>query len=178
MALARLIRWAMVDSGTRNAAAISLVVRPPTARSVSGMADPGVSDGWQHMNMRISVSSRASSSSPGTGPAGVASDHEAASASRRRRASSLRYWSVIRRAATRISHPSGWSGVPSAGQWVAAASSASWTASSAAAKSPERRATAPRACGASSRSRLSVLMARLISASLTSRGLTSRGPGR
>ena len=57
LALARLMRWAMVASGTRNAAAISRVVRPPTARSVSGMADAGVSDGWQHMNIRISVSS-------------------------------------------------------------------------------------------------------------------------
>ena len=51
--------------------------------------------------------------------------------------------SVSRRAATRISQPSGLSGVPSAGHRVAAASSASWTASSAAAKSPKRRATAP-----------------------------------
>ena len=159
MVLARLIRWAMVGSGTRNAAAISRVVRPPTARSVSGMAAPGVSDGWQHMNMRISVSSRAVSSSPGTGPAGAFSDHEAARASRRRRASSLRYWSVSRRAATRISQPSGLSGVPSPGHRVAAASSASWTASSAAAKSPERRATAARTCGASSRSRPSVVAA-------------------
>ena len=33
--LARLIRWAMVASGTRNAAAIWVVDRPPTARSVS-----------------------------------------------------------------------------------------------------------------------------------------------
>ena len=159
VALARLIRWAMVGSGTRNAVAISRVVRPPTARSVSGMAAPGVSEGWQHMNMRISVSSWSVPSSPGTGPAGAFSDHEAASASRRRRASSLRYWSVSRRAATRISQPSGLSGVPSPGHRVAAASSASWTASSAAAKSPDRRATAARACGASSRSRPSVAVA-------------------
>ena len=43
--LARLIRWAMVDSGTRNAFAISAVVRPPTARSVSAIAEAGVSAG-------------------------------------------------------------------------------------------------------------------------------------
>jgi hypothetical protein len=42
---ARLIRWAMVDSGTRNAFAISAVVRPPTARSVSAIAEAGVSAG-------------------------------------------------------------------------------------------------------------------------------------
>jgi len=33
--LARLIRFAMVPSGTRNPAAICAVVSPPTARSVS-----------------------------------------------------------------------------------------------------------------------------------------------
>ena len=42
---ARLIRCAIVASGTRNAFAISVVVRPPTARSVSAMADDGVSAG-------------------------------------------------------------------------------------------------------------------------------------
>ena len=36
---ARLIRCAIVASGTRNAFAISAVVRPPTARSVSAIAD-------------------------------------------------------------------------------------------------------------------------------------------
>jgi hypothetical protein len=55
--LARLIRCAMVASGTRNALAISAVVRPPTARSVSAIADGRVSAGWQHMNKSSSVSS-------------------------------------------------------------------------------------------------------------------------
>ena len=41
--LARLIRWAIVASGTRNALAISAVVRPPTARSVNAIADEDVS---------------------------------------------------------------------------------------------------------------------------------------
>jgi len=124
------MRWAIVASGTRKAAAISLVVSPPTARSVRGMADAGVSDGWQHMNIRISESSR-----PGAGSGGV-SDHEAARSSRRRRASSLRYRSAIRRDATRMSQPNGLSGSPSTGQVVVAARRASWVASSAAAKSP------------------------------------------
>jgi hypothetical protein len=35
--LARLIRWAIVASGTRNAAAIWAVLRPPTARKVSAI---------------------------------------------------------------------------------------------------------------------------------------------
>ena len=40
---ARLMRCAIVLSGTRNALAISDVVSPPTARSVSAMADEDVS---------------------------------------------------------------------------------------------------------------------------------------
>ena len=43
LCFARLIRCAIVASGTRNALAISAVVRPPTARSVSAIADDGVS---------------------------------------------------------------------------------------------------------------------------------------
>ena len=54
---ARLIRWAMVASGTRKALAISDVVSPPTARSVSAIAEAGVSAGWQHMKSTINVSS-------------------------------------------------------------------------------------------------------------------------
>ena len=42
LCLARLMRWAMVASGTRNALAIWAVVRPPTARSVRAMAEDGV----------------------------------------------------------------------------------------------------------------------------------------
>ncbi len=45
LCLARLIRWAMVASGTRNALAISAVVNPPTARNVRAIADDGVSEG-------------------------------------------------------------------------------------------------------------------------------------
>ena len=57
LCLARLIRCAIVASGTRNALAISAVVKPPTARNVRAIADDGVSAGWQHMNSRMSVSS-------------------------------------------------------------------------------------------------------------------------
>ena len=57
LCFARLIRCAIVASGTRNAFAISAVVRPPTARSVSAIADADDSAGWQHMNSRTSVSS-------------------------------------------------------------------------------------------------------------------------
>ena len=66
--LARLMRWAMVASGTKKALAISAVVRPPTARSVSATCEGGVSEGWQHSNNRTSVSSRSGSRSvPGIG---------------------------------------------------------------------------------------------------------------
>ena len=54
---ARLMRCAIVASSTRNAFAISAVVSPPTARSVSAIAEAGVSAGWQHMNSTTSVSS-------------------------------------------------------------------------------------------------------------------------
>ena len=57
LCLARLIRCAIVASGTRNAWAISAVVKPPTARNVSAIAEAGVNEGWQHMKSRMSVSS-------------------------------------------------------------------------------------------------------------------------
>ena len=82
------------------------VVSPQTARSVSGMAALGDSDGWQHSSSTSSVSSR-----PGTGADGTV-DHEAASTSRRRRAPCWRCWSINRRQATRNSHPPGWRARP------------------------------------------------------------------
>ncbi len=63
LCLARLIRCAIVASGTRNALAISAVVRPPTARSISAIADDDESAGWQHMKSRTSVSSCPAASS-------------------------------------------------------------------------------------------------------------------
>ena len=55
--LARLMRCAIVDSGTRYASAICRVVSPPTARSVSATADAGVSVGWAHRKYSCRVSS-------------------------------------------------------------------------------------------------------------------------
>ena len=40
---ARLMRWAMVASGTRKAPAISAVVSPPTARKVRAIAEASLS---------------------------------------------------------------------------------------------------------------------------------------
>ena len=82
--LARLIRWAIVASGTRKAFAISAVVRPPTARSVSASCDGTDSAGWQQRNSSVSVSSR-SAIGPGSGTS------RRVTSSRRRRALSLRH---------------------------------------------------------------------------------------
>jgi hypothetical protein len=124
---ARVIRLAMVASGTRNARATSAVVRPPTARRVSGTCAPGVSDGWQHRNSSVSVSSE--SGARGASAAGARNwsrgTRVPAVSSRRRRAISLRSWSVIRRCATRTSQPRGLSGRPSFGHCSEASSRAS-----------------------------------------------------
>ena len=55
----------MVDSGTTNARAISAVVSPPTARSVSATWEDAVSAGWQQRNSRVSVSSPSRGGQPG-----------------------------------------------------------------------------------------------------------------
>ena len=67
VAFARLIRWAIVASGTKNALAISAVVRPPTARSVSASCDAAESDGWQQRKSSVSVSSSSGMRSSGPG---------------------------------------------------------------------------------------------------------------
>ncbi len=55
--LARVIRWAMVRSGTRKALAISGTVSPPSSRRVSATWASGASAGWQQVNSRRSRSS-------------------------------------------------------------------------------------------------------------------------
>ena len=47
MPRARLSRWAIVGSGTKNAAAISAAVSPDTERNVSATCEDRVSAGWQ-----------------------------------------------------------------------------------------------------------------------------------
>ncbi len=90
---ARLMRCAIVASGTRKAAAISGVVSPPTARRVSAIAEVELSAGWQQRKRSSSVSSASTASTP-------SGSSVAASSSRRLRAPSLRSWSTIRRDAT------------------------------------------------------------------------------
>ena len=88
LALARLMRCAIVASGTRKAWVISAVVRPPTARKVRAIAEDGVREGWQHMKNSVRVSSWSGSVSTAASGARCAAA-AAASVSRRRRASSL-----------------------------------------------------------------------------------------
>ncbi|CAM5255657.1 hypothetical protein STANM309S_01499 [Streptomyces tanashiensis] len=98
--LARLIRCAMVGSGTRKAAAICAVVRPPTARRVSAiLLGGGDRSGWQQRKSRDRESSR---SVPDSSSAACARSSEsgvarATASSRRRRAASLRTWSTYLR---------------------------------------------------------------------------------
>ena len=88
--LARLMRCAIVASGTRNARAISAVVSPPTARSVSAICEAGESAGWQHRNSSVSVSSSsAGGSSPGAGATASSAGASAAAVSSRRRRACL-----------------------------------------------------------------------------------------
>ena len=56
--MARRIRCVIVASGTRNAAAISAVVKPPTARSVSASCDGGDSAGAFSESLRQEVARR------------------------------------------------------------------------------------------------------------------------
>ena len=46
----RVIRCAMVVSGTKKAAAISATVRPPSSRRVRATRFSGASAGWQQVN--------------------------------------------------------------------------------------------------------------------------------
>ena len=92
------MRRVIVASGTRNARAISAVVRPPTARRVSAICDAGDSDGWQHRNSRTSVSSDVGRGRSAAGASQCSGSAQRATvSSRRRRACSLRSRSVSRR---------------------------------------------------------------------------------
>jgi hypothetical protein len=104
---ARLMRRVMVSSGTRNARAISLVVRPPTARKVNAICEAGDSEGWQHMNNRMSVSSVSVVERSRDFNSWSGKIHWATASSHRWRACSLRSKSVSRRAATVISQARG-----------------------------------------------------------------------
>src|ERR1700686_1711180 len=141
--LARTMRWATVASVSRNALAISPVVNPATARSVSATCASCESAGWQH----VKINRSRSSASAGSG----------ANGERSRRASFSRYllsrrrMSMARRRAVVISHAPGLSGMPVSGHFSSAATRLSWTTSSARSKSPRARTSPAVSRPASSR---------------------------
>ena len=101
--MARTIRCAIVAGVVSSAAAISSVVSPPNARSVSGICADGANDGWQHSRSSASVSSSSETA------AAVTSSRKTRS-SRAAREASWRSVSVSRREATVSSQPNGCSG--------------------------------------------------------------------
>ena len=148
--LARLIRCAIVASGTRNALAISAVVRPPTARSVSAIADGRRQrrmTAHEEQDQRVVLLARPS---PRQAPKprlrlvawGGAAAHPLRSTTRFRGGAGPTRRAGDRSCAARrpgSASRAGCRACPPRAIACAAASSASCTASSAAAKSPKRR---------------------------------------
>src|SRR5450759_5032980 len=132
--LARTMRCATVVSVSRNALAISVVVKPATARSVNATWASCESAGWQHVKIRR----RRSSASAGSGAIGERSR----SASFSRYLLSRRRMSTARRRAVVINHAPGLSGMPCSGHLSNATTRLSWTTSSARSKSPSTRTSA------------------------------------
>src|SRR5438552_4769336 len=137
------MRWAMVETGTRNPRAISSVVRPPRTRSVSATRASFERTGWQAAKMRPRRSSPTSSSI-----AVSRSKPSCARSTSRPSASCLRssVWrrrirSIARCFAVPISQAPGFSGTPAAGHCSSAATSASCASSSAVPMSPTTRAS-------------------------------------
>ena len=151
--LARTIRLPMVGSATRNARAISPVVMPPSARSVSATRAGISSAGWQQVKTSRSRSSTIVLSSSMDGSSCSAS-RRVSSASRSARSATdrlRRRRSIARRRAAVVIHAPGLAGTPSRRQTVTAASNASCTASSASWKSPTCRISVASTIARSSR---------------------------
>ena len=112
---ARTIRLPIVGSATRNARAISPVVRPPSARSVSATRAGISSAGWQQVKISRSRSSTIVLSSSMVGSSCWAS-RRVSSASRSARSAtdrSRRRRSIARRRAAVVIHAPGLAGTPS-----------------------------------------------------------------
>src|SRR5262245_60309536 len=130
--LARDSRRFMVGAGTRKARAISSVLRPPRARSVSATCASSASAGWQQVKM-------SSSRSSGKFVPAISSSTVSWRSSRRSFAASVRsrrIRSIARLRAVVTSQARGLAGVPSRGQRSAATVKASCADSSARSKSP------------------------------------------
>ena len=133
---ARTSRCAIVDSGTRNARAISAVVKPPSRRRVRATCTAVASAGWQHVKIRRRRSSCTACSSGGSS-AGTSS--RIASSWRSAREASRRKRSMARLRAVVTIQPAGLGGIPLSVHRSTAAMNASCTASSAAEISPKTR---------------------------------------
>src|SRR6266545_2683329 len=132
--LARTIRWATVDSGARNARAISPVVRPPNSRRVSATRASFDRTGWQHTNNSRRRSSPMSSNRPsksGSNTCPATSSSRPNCSCLRSAIAVRRKWSMARRFPMAMSHAAGLSGTPDSGHCSRAATSASWARSSA-----------------------------------------------
>ncbi len=107
---ARVRRWLIVGSGTRNARAISSVVTPPRVRKVSATCDSTDNAGWQHMKI-------SSSRSSGNVVGAIGSSCGSAASSRAFVANvrSRRMRSIARFRAVLTSHVPGFVGTPSRG---------------------------------------------------------------
>ena len=106
---ARVIRCAIVVSGTRNACAISATVRPPSSRRVSATRASGASAGWQ----QVKISRSRSSSTMPVGSWGVSSLIMSAAWCLASRWDSRRSRSIARLPAVVVSQPPGLGGTPS-----------------------------------------------------------------
>ena len=137
LALARLIRWPIVASGTRNTRAMSTVVKPQIVRNASATCDSGDSAGWQQVNSSRNRSSRLSLSSSSIADPSVRSRNASSSFGARRASRRSRSSALLR--ATVVSQAPGLSGTPSRRHESAATTTASCSASSARSMSPVRR---------------------------------------
>src|ERR1700677_1610164 len=137
LVFARVRRRFIVSCGTRNARAISGVLRPATARSVSATCASVASAGWQQVKMSSSRSSGITVTACSAVSVGTSSSRSlvASTRSRRRR-------SIARLRAVVTSQAAGCSGGPTSRQRCAAIANASAAASSARSKSPKEPASA------------------------------------
>ena len=133
---ARTSRCAIVGSATRKARAISVVVSPPTSRSVSATRASAASAGWQ----QVKTSARRSSGIELTSSSSAGSASSRASSSAlRANVCSRRSRSIARLRAVVMIQAAGLSASPSRGQRSSAMAKASCTASSARWRSPRTR---------------------------------------
>jgi hypothetical protein len=122
---ARVMRAAIVDSGTRNARAISAVLRPQTSRKVSATWASRDRAGWQQVQISRNRSSGICASATTASSADVLTASSTSNGMDRRNAVCRRSWSSARRRATVVNHAPGRDGTPLSAQLVSACVNAS-----------------------------------------------------